>query len=163
MVEYGYINENGYLVSRMLQEHTERFKDDQGNIHDRTITVEEQGKSLALQGWKPVDVVDSSLLNCEEEYYSVHIQPTDLGDHIGYTYVKAVNQKEIRKKIDSLTEKLSSTNSPAGDYKIIKCYEASLLGKELPYDMEALHLERQNIRNEINRIKELQIQLTKKE
>lgn len=42
----------------------------------------------------------------------------------------------------------------ASDYKIIKCYEYSLIGEELPYDVEQLHIERQAIRDEINRLME---------
>lgn len=38
------------------------------------------------------------------------------------------------------------------DYKVIKCNEASLIGEELPYDMEEVHKERQEIRDEINRL-----------
>ena len=36
------------------------------------------------------------------------------------------------------------------DYKIIKCTEYSLAGKEPPYDIEALHKERQILRDKIN-------------
>jgi hypothetical protein len=32
------------------------------------------------------------------------------------------------------------------DYQIIKCYEYSLVGLELPYDIQALHEEREAIR-----------------
>lgn len=38
----------------------------------------------------------------------------------------------------------------SSDYKIIKCMECFLLGKELPYDINALHEERQAKRDEIN-------------
>ena len=41
----------------------------------------------------------------------------------------------------------------ATDYKVIKCYEYSLAGRELPYDAEALHTARQTIRDEVNRLK----------
>jgi hypothetical protein len=40
------------------------------------------------------------------------------------------------------------------DYKIIKCYEYSLAGLELPYDIEALHAEREAIREEIRLLEE---------
>lgn len=49
--------------------------------------------------------------------------------------------------IEKLKKKLTSS-----DYKIIKCYEASLVGKELPYDINEVHKERQEIRDEINRL-----------
>lgn len=38
----------------------------------------------------------------------------------------------------------------ATDYKIIKCSEYQLAGLELPYDVAALHAERQALRDEIN-------------
>lgn len=37
-----------------------------------------------------------------------------------------------------------------GDYKIIKCMEAFLCGEPLPYDIAALHAERQALRVIIN-------------
>jgi hypothetical protein len=43
----------------------------------------------------------------------------------------------------------------ASDYKIIKCYEYSLIGIQLPYDIETLHAERQAYRDEINQIEEI--------
>lgn len=45
----------------------------------------------------------------------------------------------------------SKTNLENSDYKIIKCMEAYLCGEELPYDIQALHLERNNYRNKINK------------
>ena len=41
------------------------------------------------------------------------------------------------------------------DYKIIKCSEYRLLGLALPYDMEALHTQRQTIRDKINELEVL--------
>lgn len=41
------------------------------------------------------------------------------------------------------------------DYKVTKCYEASLVGDSLPYDIAELHRERQSIRDEINRLEAL--------
>lgn len=38
----------------------------------------------------------------------------------------------------------------SSDYKVIKCMECYLLGKELPYDINALHEERQIKRDKIN-------------
>lgn len=49
--------------------------------------------------------------------------------------------------IEKLKKEVAAT-----DYKVIKCYEASLVGKEPPYNMEAVHQERQEIRDEINRL-----------
>lgn len=41
------------------------------------------------------------------------------------------------------------------DYKITKCYEATLIGEPLPYDIQSLHTERQNIRDRINELEGL--------
>jgi len=38
------------------------------------------------------------------------------------------------------------------DYMIIKCYEYQLVGKELPYNLEALHRDRQAMRDKINQL-----------
>lgn len=38
------------------------------------------------------------------------------------------------------------------DYQIIKCYEYSLVGLELPYDIQALHEEREAIREQIREL-----------
>lgn len=57
----------------------------------------------------------------------------------------------LKEKIKSLKSKLAAT-----DYKVIKCSECQLLGEEMPYDVAALHAERQTLRNQIN---ELEAQL----
>ena len=38
------------------------------------------------------------------------------------------------------------------DYKVIKCSEAMAVGAELPYDAQALHKERQALRDKINQL-----------
>ena len=38
------------------------------------------------------------------------------------------------------------------DYKVIKCAEAMAIGSELPYDAQALHKERQTLRDKINEL-----------
>lgn len=48
-------------------------------------------------------------------------------------------------QIEALKYELSST-----DYRVIKCMEASLLGRPMPYDVAALHAERQALRDRIN-------------
>lgn len=54
---------------------------------------------------------------------------------------------EVQEEIASLKAELEST-----DYKIIKCSEAQLVGEELPYDIVALHTERQALRDRINEL-----------
>ena len=52
-------------------------------------------------------------------------------------------------RIAELKKQLSAT-----DYKVIKCAECQLLGQEMPYDVVALHAERQAIRDEINKLEQ---------
>lgn len=56
-------------------------------------------------------------------------------------YSKQRNEMERSKLIAELAE---------SDYKVIKCYECSLIGIELPYNIEDLHKERQLLRDKIN-------------
>lgn len=58
--------------------------------------------------------------------------------------------KFFQKKIEDLKASLSAT-----DYKVTKCYEATMLGEELPYDLTQLASERSFMRSEINRIEAL--------
>ncbi len=59
---------------------------------------------------------------------------------------------DICSQISNLKAKISDT-----DYKVIKAYEYSLVGILTEYDMEALHQERQILRDKIN---ELETQLS---
>lgn len=56
-------------------------------------------------------------------------------------------EEKKQMRIAELKAQLDST-----DYKIIKCSECQLAGVELPYDVVALHAERQAIRDEINQL-----------
>lgn len=130
MKQYGYINENGYLVaydSEILG----------GNL-----------ENCLKAGWKPVDEVDDSRRECEDGYIVV-LRPYDAGDHIAFEYKTIVDRQAKRKEIADL-----KANLDGSDYKVIKCYEASLLGEELPYNIAELHRERQEIRNRINGLEE---------
>lgn len=152
MTEYGYINEDGYLVSKMLEEYIERYYDDDGEIKERVISIEDQASMLI--GWKPVDLVDDTKLQCPENY-SVRIIPYDAGDKISYRYEQKFNAKIVQKRISDLKESLTSTDSNIGDYRITKCYEASLIGLDMPYDVADLHQARQAVRDEINQLENL--------
>jgi hypothetical protein len=53
--------------------------------------------------------------------------------------------KTITQQVTELKAQLAAT-----DYKVIKCSECQLLGMEMPYDVAALHAQRQAIRDQIN-------------
>lgn len=71
----------------------------------------------------------------------------------GSQWVEGLSQSEvdalkvvpIEQQISDLKAQLQST-----DYKIIKCSECQLVGKDMPYDITELHAERQGIRDSIN-------------
>ncbi len=156
MVEYGFINENGCLTSKMLEQLTEKYKNEEGEIKDRIVTVEEQARLLEQQGWKIVDLIDEDKMKTDTNY-NVTMIPYDAGDRISYKYKKSLDTQYLRSKIKDLKKRLSSSDSDIGDYKITKCYEASLAGEPLPYDIKSLREERQKIRDEINRLEDLLI------
>lgn len=91
------------------------------------------------------------------EYRNELINKNNTGMSIidnGYGYPIAVknisetDRKEIIiRRIKELTRFLNNS-----DYKIVKCYEATMLNKPLPYDLQALVLERDTWREEINNL-----------
>lgn len=52
---------------------------------------------------------------------------------------------QLTAQIDGLKAQIA-----ASDYKVIKTYEYALLGEQTGYDMEAVHAERQALRDQIN-------------
>ena len=146
MVWYGII-EDGVLRTQEIVQHTERIqvvKDNKPTIQERIITVDEQIQELTKAGWKPVDMIDESKLECDPGY-AVRIVAVEYDDHIGYTYEKIQNLAYYKNQIKALKEELDNT-----DYKVIKCYEAFLVGEAMPYNAQDLHTSRQSIRDKIN-------------
>lgn len=123
MAMYGYM-ENGFLRARNV----------------------EQGQAQNLSSeWKPVDEIDESKTISDDEDYTIRLVPYDNGNRISFKYEKVVNTTKIQGEIDAIKAELSET-----DYQVIKCYEASLVGEELPYDIKALHEDRNEKRAQIN-------------
>ena len=72
----------------------------------------------------------------------------DRGDYLESRELPKPSEEELKKtEINALKKQLDYT-----DYKIIKCSEYSLAGKELPYDIEYLHTQRQAIRDRITEL-----------
>lgn len=57
-----------------------------------------------------------------------------------------------QQQISQLTAQINDFKAriAASDYKVIKTYEYTLLGEQTGYDMEAVHAERQALRDQIN-------------
>lgn len=144
-MEYGCINEDGYLRIKDLNPVVVKYWDAEKEVmKERVVSVEEQLLELGNE-WKPVDFIDGSKLVSEDDSFSIHPVPYDNGDRISYRYDKVFNNAKIKDLIYDLSSE---------DYKIIKCYEASLIGSELPYDIHELHEKRQKLRDKINTLQE---------
>lgn len=126
MAEYGII-ENGVLYTKELTE------EERGNYPD----------------FLPVDDIDYSKTSTGEGYI-VELQPYVNDGRISYNYIRKFDTQAVRTKIQALKDSLVES-----DYKITKCYEASLLGAQLPYDIKELHAARQSIRDKINELEAL--------
>lgn len=63
--------------------------------------------------------------------------------------LEAREARQAAKDLENYKIKLAES-----DYKIIKCYEYTLAGIDLPYDATELHKEREAIREEIRKLEE---------
>jgi hypothetical protein len=75
--------------------------------------------------------------------------PYDAGDCIDFRYEQRFDRRKFLTKIERLKNELAGS-----DYKVTKCYEASLMGEEPPYDIAELRQERQAKRDRINELEE---------
>ncbi len=62
---------------------------------------------------------------------------------------KEDNKSEISMQIANKKRELTNE-----DYRVIKCYEYSLVGEPLPYDIGSLHAKREKLREEITLLQE---------
>lgn len=61
---------------------------------------------------------------------------------------------DLNRQIIELRSNLTADTSNIGDYKIVKTYEARLLGKDDPYDTNQLIEKRDATRSKINELQE---------
>lgn len=87
-------------------------------------------------------------MEIKTEYKKVKFDTKDLefGD---YQISIDEQQANIQMEIERLKSELQES-----DYKVIKCAEAICLNAEMPYNMTALHKERQALRDKINELEE---------
>lgn len=148
MTEYGYI-ENGYLRAIELTPKIYKRKQEDGTVVSVEVSIEEQIEQLP-DSWKPVEPIDETKMVSDDEDYIIVPIPYDAGDSIKYRYERKFDTQKVRKQIQDLKDNLAAT-----DYRVTKCYEASLLGDTLPYDIAQLHSERQTVRDRINELEAL--------
>lgn len=93
-----------------------------------------------------LDFVASEQPQCDTGFVAVDSYVVKDGKLVQSWEIKT-DPEAVKTQIAELKEKLSST-----DYMVIKCYECQLVGDALPYDIGALHREKQAIRDKINRL-----------
>ena len=97
-----------------------------------------------FEGCKPLVRADYSFPDAADELEFVY---HDEGDHITEEVIVHRGRAAVRREVEELKQQLA-----ASDYKVVKCYEASLAGEPLPYDMTSLHPVRQELREQINEL-----------
>lgn len=97
-------------------------------LHTTEIVEDELGRHTE----KKMQVINPSHDMLIEHGWVEYIEPSE---------EEVAKQREVSR----LRRSLSTT-----DYKVIKCMEAYLCGEELPYDINALHIERNAQRLQIN-------------
>ena len=102
----------------------------------------EQITKLREAGYLELVVADRP--DCEEGYIAVDYY-TAVGDKLAQSWCIERDKRAVQRQIDELKARLEAT-----DYKVLKCYECSLIGEAMPYDFQAVHAERQALRDEIN-------------
>lgn len=102
----------------------------------------EEYKEIRLTSPETESSLDSAIPYYEEED-GVIIQKWEIIENAPFM---------VESEIQRLKQELA-----ADDYKITKCYEASLLKTEVPYNIYELHIRRQALRDKIN---ELELLLT---
>ena len=150
-VEIGIINEQGYLTTKeLIPEVKKIYSETENNFVETSISIEEQLKPYLEEGWLPVDSLETSKLNSDKEYIKIKIVPYSNKDRISFRYEEYFDKKSVTNKIDILKSELDDS-----DYKVIKCWESSLLKKSPPYEIKEINYERQTIRDLINKLEQL--------
>ena len=96
-----------------------------------------------------LDFVASNPPKCDAGYIAKD-SFTIVDGKVVQSWETKIDTETIETQIGELKQRLSES-----DFKVTKCYECSLVGETLPYDIQALHDERQAIRDEINRLEEM--------
>lgn len=99
---------------------------------------------MCEEGYKPlIRAIIPDIDDTDELEYVYN----DNGDCIIEEVIIHQGRAAVHQEIEELKQQLA-----ADDYKVVKCYEASLTGEPLPYDMNTLHSTRQELRERINEL-----------
>lgn len=152
-VTYGWF-ENGCLRTVVLEDRVQRYEEN-GEVKEMIVSVEHYIEVAKKQGLKPVDMIDEEKMIPSKEDFIVVAEAVEEAEKISWAYTEKPDIRGLHKKIKALQDDLAST-----DYKVIKCYEANLVGEQPPYDVQNLHSSRQALRDKINSIEDRIAELT---
>lgn len=125
-------------------------KIDENGIIDTRRCQHLQGEYITkLRNAGYLDFVPSEQPRCDAGYIAKD-SFTIVDGKVVQSWETKIDTETIETQIGELKQRLSES-----DYKVTKCYECSLVGETLPYDIQALHDERQAIRDEINHLESL--------
>lgn len=95
---------------------------------------------------------NSELANKYIDIFSSSGQPKIIASE-NNEVIDVLEDKEYKIKIQNQYQiNILKSQLANEDYKIIKCYEASLMGWDMPYDYQTLILQRQKIRQQIEEL-----------
>lgn len=120
-----------------------------GTIDLRYCNPTNGSRVTELRNAEFLDFVPSEQPQCDSGYIAKDTF-TIIDGKVVQSWETKIDPETIETQIGELKQRLSES-----DYKVTKCYECSLVGETLPYDIQALHDERQAIRDEINRLEEM--------
>jgi hypothetical protein len=89
----------------------------------------------------------ATIVGCHEGLGLTAEQLTEISDKLNLNLFR--DKISLPEQIKNLEGQIAST-----DYQVIKCYEYSLAGLELPYDIQELHNSREAIREQIRELEE---------
>lgn len=157
------------MKAKILDLHTVFFMDDKEYnqlIYNKNCLVNERDNVSATGSAEYIEyldfMIDRAAANIDGylPYKPAGDQPELSGfQELSITY-EVINNEVVqvftvlnndKGKVSREIERLKSILSD-GDYMITKCYEANLLGKQLPYDIADLHTQRQAVRDRINEL-----------
>lgn len=114
----------------------ERFAKMRENNALRFLKLKSEGFMPLTPAEKPT-VIDSSKKAVDS--YEV------MDGRLVQMWIIVDDEQQLIKQIDEAKIKLETS-----DYKVLKCYEANMSGKQPPYDLDVLLKERQSYRDQIN-------------
>ena len=114
--------------------------DESSRIHFAAFETDEEA---AEKGFLPYEETEMPVAKANVIPHNYSRGYEEIDGKIVVTWKAYPNYEAIAKLKDTLT---------STDYKVIKCYEASLISEDMPYNVTELHRERQEIRDEINRL-----------